>query len=49
MSVAGATTVFGDLEPITSIPGSDSKGKAKMPTETFHLETFNKPSFQVGP
>ena len=50
MSVAGATTVVGDFEPSASLPGSDVKGKIRMPTETtFHMDTF-KPSFnQVGP
>ena len=48
MSVAGATTIVGDLEPSTSLPGSDSKGKTRMPTETSHFEIL-KPSFQVGP
>lgn len=49
MSVAGATTVVGDFEPSTPLLSSDSKGKARIPTETTaHFETL-KPSFhQVG-
>ena len=48
MSVAGATTVVGDFEPSASLPGSDVKGKIRMPTETFHMDTFRPAYNQVG-
>lgn len=45
MSVAGGTTVVGDFE-LTSY---ESKGKARMPTETTQFDTSRPVFNQVGP
>ena len=49
MSVAGATTIVGDYESSAQLLSSDSKGKARIPSEATHFDTL-KPSFsQVSP